>query len=355
VYGRKQLDEEIEIEDTVDEGESDLDETETEEATEQDFQSEGEATSSEDEDDSFERRPIPLNKVLAPVSGLNSVKEKAARNGYSGSLEEKQFNLPPHFRCTAHLLNLVATADVGKGTDRTFTRSYGNLMKKLKAIWRKQRRSSKASDFIMGTLKQLFVIPNATRWNSVWHAKRRVKRFALRRELQLRQVFNHFKVKPLTTAEIEMICEYVKIMKHVVHALDALQGDKKVSMGYLLPTIYCLKNGLAKLERENTVKHCSPLLTMVMYGIDKRFDEMFHTDELRLAAMTHPRFKLSWIPKDEQEEAIGLLKSKFELEKIRCEPQLPIVTTARYFVLIRWIEMLGIIFGFSCLQWKFFD
>jgi hypothetical protein len=41
---------------------------------------------------------------------------------------------------------------------------------------------------------------------------------------------------------------------------------------------------------------------------------MFLDRELRLASMLHPRFKLSWIKGEDQEEAIMLLKDDFQDE-----------------------------------------
>jgi hypothetical protein len=43
--------------------------------------------------------------------------------------------------------------------------------------------------------------------------------------------------------------EYVKIMTPVANALDILQGDNNISIGYLLPSLTALQNQLEKLKK----------------------------------------------------------------------------------------------------------
>lgn len=45
--------------------------------------------------------------------------------------------------------------------------------------------------------------------------------------------------------------------------------------------------------------------------LQTRFGEMFNDEKLRVVALIHPRFKLSWIPDHEREEAEELLKQEF--------------------------------------------
>jgi hypothetical protein len=77
-------------------------------------------------------------------------------------------HLPRYFRCTCHSLNLIATTDVKNIDDRRFNKLKNSLDKKLPAIWNKQNRSSLASDYIKDKLGELFIIHNATRWNSYY-------------------------------------------------------------------------------------------------------------------------------------------------------------------------------------------
>lgn len=90
-------------------------------------------------------------------------------------------------------------------------------------------------------------------------------------------------------------------MRPVADALDMLQADKHISIGYLLPTITVLKNELRKVE--SSLKHCKVLVESLHSSINLRFGPDFEERELRLAAMTHPCFKLSWVPEEEKESS----------------------------------------------------
>ena len=199
------------------------------------------------------------------------------------------------------------------------------------SIWSKQSRSSKSSDTIKKELGKLFVTPNDTRWNSYFGAIKRVKYFILKKPLKLTDIFKHFNITPLRPIEEAFILEYVKVMAPVAAALDILQGDKNISIGYLLPTLTVLQTQLEKLKRNSGIKHCKALINALCNGLTKRFSHMFLDRELRLAAMLHPRFKLFWIQED-KDDAIEMLKEEFEDECERSGSQRP-PTLLKYFIL----------------------
>lgn len=231
------------------------------------------------------------------------------------------YSLPPHRRCVCHSLNLLATADISKITDRGFLNIFESVDSKLRSIWNKQSRSSKSSDTIKKELGKLFVTPNDTRWNSYFCAMKRVKYFILKKPLKLTDIFKHFNIAPLRPVEEAFIMEYVKVMAPVAAALDILQGDKNISIGYLLPTLTVLQTQLEKLKRDSGIKHCKALINALCNGLTKRFSHMFLDRELRLAAMLHPRFKLFWIQED-KDDAIEMLKEEFQDECERSGPPL---------------------------------
>ena len=107
----------------------------------------------------------------------------------------------------------------------------------MKQIWIKHSRSTKASDEITKKLDDLFVIHNETRWNSFFDAVDRFREFINNKKSDLKDVFSHFNVPYFRPAEEDYIREYVKIMQPFTEALDILQADVKVSIGYLLPTL----------------------------------------------------------------------------------------------------------------------
>jgi len=48
-------------------------------------------------------------------------------------------------------------------------------------------------------------------------------------------------IVPFTTTDIEVMAEFLKILKPVSCALDKLQSEKKAYMGVLLPTLDILR------------------------------------------------------------------------------------------------------------------
>lgn len=79
-------------------------------------------------------------------------------------------------------------------------------------------------------------------------------------------------------------------MEPISQALDLLQGDKYMCMGYLLPTITWLKNKLLKLSV--SVESCKALAVACLDGVNTRFEPMVTKKSIILAAVTHPKFKL---------------------------------------------------------------
>lgn len=56
-------------------------------------------------------------------------------------------------------------------------------------------------------------------------------------------------------------------MKPIAQALDILQGDKHVSLGYLLPTISAINKSFNEM---NNLSLCRPLVNALKKGTDKR-------------------------------------------------------------------------------------
>lgn len=83
-------------------------------------------------------------------------------------------------------------------------------------------------------------------------------------------------------------------------ALDVLQGDKEVELGYLLPTLSILNQRLTELQQrsQNPLALCGPLVTALKTGINNRFEQLLIKPDAQLAAVVNPRFKLDWVPVD---------------------------------------------------------
>ena len=65
----------------------------------------------------------------------------------------------------------------------------------------------------------------------------------------------------LTPNEEQYLKEYSKIMRFCTEALDVLQGQENIALGYLLPTIFLLKEKLKRLQNNLSIKYCQALIT----------------------------------------------------------------------------------------------
>ena len=69
-------------------------------------------------------------------------------------------------------------------------------------------------------------------------------------------------------------------------------------MGILIPTIVCLKKKLSEVMQSVTL--VIPLVDALLKGIAKRFDNLLQREELILASIVHPQFRLRWMESEEQ-------------------------------------------------------
>ncbi|XP_037401332.1 coiled-coil domain-containing protein 106-like [Pygocentrus nattereri] len=92
-------------------------------------------------------------------------------------------------------------------------------------------------------------------------------------------------------------------MSPVAKALDVLQGETSVQMGWLVPTITLLRTKLQQLNIAS--KFCEPLIAALLSGLEKRFGEMLTDPELIAAAILVPKFKTCWTS-DENILKLGL-------------------------------------------------
>ena len=166
--------------------------------------------------------------------------------------------MPPHRRCACHSLNLICKCDIFKNMDPSLKNLFDSMDRKLKSIWAKQNRSAKVSDNIRKRLGKLFIINNETRWNSYYNALKRAKHFINKKRSELKAVFEFYGIQYFRPAEEELVREYVKIMKPMTEALDILQADVKISIGYLLPTLTILIQRLEKLLDERKKSTANP-------------------------------------------------------------------------------------------------
>lgn len=105
----------------------------------------------DEEQDEFEMSPISLDEIFLNCEEICH-----------------EISLPPHRRCSAHLLNLVATKDVDRATenDTNYKKMSRSAFAKCQSLWNKSRQSSKAADTIRQHLGVNLKVPVITRWHS---------------------------------------------------------------------------------------------------------------------------------------------------------------------------------------------
>jgi len=88
-----------------------------------------------------------------------------------------------------------------------------------------------------------------------------------------------------TAAKKAFLKEYMGVMKPVIQALNILQSEAKMFMGYLLPMITILQEKLN--SQEATVTVCRPLVNALLSAINRRFKDIFCNKEAIAAAIVH--------------------------------------------------------------------
>jgi hypothetical protein len=126
---------------------------------------------------------------------------------------------------------------------------------KLQKSWNKQSRSSLASDYIKDKLGVLFVLYNATHWNSFSNSVACVTKLIKTKSDELSDLFLHFNIVPFTKAEEEFLLENVRIMEPFTQALDVLQNEEKMSLGCVLPIIKLLQEKMKEFSKDSSIVH----------------------------------------------------------------------------------------------------
>ncbi|XP_060782746.1 uncharacterized protein LOC132889959 [Neoarius graeffei] len=236
-----------------------------------------------------------------------------------------EYQLPRHHRCACHLLNLVSTVDVEEANVNSAYKRVSRLaFSKCWGLWNKSARSTTAAEVIEKNCKLQLVRPNATRWNSMFLAVERIIRIKREQgEGAITAVCSALKIAMFTPVELAFLAEYTKTMAPVAKALDVLQGETNVQMGWLVPTITILKNKLQSLSISS--KYCRPLIDALLKGLEKRFEQVLKEPELIAAAILVPKFKTGWTS-DDCTLTLGLdyikshLKDQTEEDQVESSP-----------------------------------
>ncbi|CAL1682495.1 unnamed protein product [Lasius platythorax] len=114
---------------------------------------------------------------------------------------------------------------------------------------------------------------------------------------------------PDKETDLQFLSEYIKCLKPIVEAIQSLQGEKNTYYGMLLPELMRIVKILSSLKMEN-LKYCGHLIEVIERNLKLRFKQFLLFDSTAndaiLASVTHPFFKMKWVPKEKKEHVKAL-------------------------------------------------
>ena len=251
-----------------------------------------EVNSLEGDDDEIEQED---EVIFANVNDLIMPNEEG-----DDDLTQVEYELPPHQRCAAHTLNLVASTDVDKHLSSCSLSKnvYRSSFAKCTALWNKTRRSTVAADIMQEKLKRNLLVPSPTRWNSYYDAVTRVVENSL---ADLNYLCTRIEIRNFTERELTFLKEYCTALEPLSRGLDILQGEDCCYYGTLLPTLTTIiKKTKAALPHLSTLT--TGLTQAVNSAIEKRFSHILDSRDAIIAAVTSPKFKLKWVESQETKD-----------------------------------------------------
>ena len=202
-----------------------------------------------------------------------------------------EYELPPHERCAAHTLNLVASSDIDKSlSSLSLSKNiYRSSFAKCTSLWNKASRSTVAADHVEVTLKRKLTVPSSTRWNSYYDAVSRITETTLD---ELNTLCTKLELRCFTEKELTFLKEYCKVLNPLVRGLDILQGEENCFYGTLLPTLVTILKKTKAIKTQLT-SMTTGLAFSLEDAINRRFEKVLDSNDAIISVITLPKFK--WV------------------------------------------------------------
>ncbi|XP_071639299.1 uncharacterized protein [Temnothorax longispinosus] len=227
---------------------------------------------------------------------------------------EDFITLPPHHRCVSHTLSLVAVKDSEKALESAlYKKKQRPTFAKLTKLWSKQNQSTQVADKIKDICGIYLKTPVVTRWNSTFDCVCQLMTLLKDGSEKVNQCLDYCSLSRLTNDDIKFLDEYCQVMEPLAKALDILQSDTGMYMGYLLPVLYSLQEKLDNITDTIKLTYCNPLITAIEEGLNRRFCTTFEKKELIIASCLHPKFKLNWLIGEKKKLAESYLEDLLDI------------------------------------------
>ncbi|EFN68716.1 Putative AC9 transposase, partial [Camponotus floridanus] len=228
------------------------------------------------------------------------------------SLDTEDITLPPHHRCVSHTLNLIAAKDSERAleNDPTYKKKYRIIFAKLSKLWNKQNQSTQVADKIKDICGVYLKTPVITRWNSTFDSTYQLVTLLKDSSDKINHCLDYCNLQRLTNNDVKFLDEYCQVMEPLARALDILQSDVGMYMGYLLPVLSSLQE---KLKNIKNLTDCQSLVIAIQEGLNRRFCTIFEKKELIIASSLHPKFKLNWLNGDKKKLARAYLEDLLDI------------------------------------------
>lgn len=248
--------------------------------------------------------------LLVPIS---STLESYSKNE---EFSVRDIFLPEHQRCASHTLNLICTNDIKqvytKNPNSSYSRLHHSALGKCSAIWNLTARSPKACEIYQKIAQRSPTSPCQTRWNSTFDCLENL----LKVKDSLNNICIALDLPKFKEAEFEFLSEYLEMLRPFAEALDHLQGSKNTFYGELIPQLFRIKK-VFKSYQSRHFKFCSSLANVLLENLQRRFQEYFDlsstVNDAILASITHPFFKLRWVPKEHKDRLKQMLITEVEI------------------------------------------